>query len=79
MAVLDVHRKQGLGQRILSALMQAACNRGDHRLVLHAQVSAQGFYAKAGFKPHGPVFEEAGIDHIEMWSELPAQMSSNKG
>ena len=79
MAVLALHRQQGLGQRILSALMQAAFNRGDRRLVLHAQVSAQGFYARAGFKPHGPVFEEAGIDHIEMWSVLSDQMSSSKG
>jgi predicted GNAT family N-acyltransferase len=35
-------------------------------LTLNAQTSAQNFYLRAGFAPHGDVFEEAGIPHIEM-------------
>jgi predicted GNAT family N-acyltransferase len=38
--------------------------------VLHAQCSAEGFYKRAGFAPHGAVFEEAGIAHIEMVRDL---------
>ena len=48
------------------ALMAAARERGDRSVLLHAQCSAEGFYKRAGFVPQGPVFEEAGIAHIEM-------------
>ena len=33
---------------------------------LHAQRSAVGFYARAGFTPRGEPFDEAGIAHQEM-------------
>jgi len=51
---------------VLEALMRAAKARGDHSVTLHAQTSAQPFYTRAGFAPAGPVFDEAGIAHIEM-------------
>ncbi|MBS5354779.1 MAG: GNAT family N-acetyltransferase, partial [Streptococcus parasanguinis] len=31
---------------------------------LHAQLGALDFYLKNGYKAVGPVFEEAGIQHI---------------
>ena len=66
MAVKKSMRGSALGRRVLDALMDAARARGDTRVVLHAQCSAQAFYQRAGFAPHGAVFEEAGIAHIEM-------------
>ena len=36
----------------------------------YAQASAVGFYARAGFTPRGPAFEEAGIAHQEMFITL---------
>ena len=66
MAVKKSMRGSALGRRVLDALMDAARARGDTRVVLHAQCSAQAFYQRAGFVPHGAVFEEAGIAHIEM-------------
>jgi predicted GNAT family N-acyltransferase len=33
---------------------------------LHAQTTAVDFYRRAGFLPHGAVFEEAGVQHQEM-------------
>jgi len=66
MAVKKSMRGSDLGRRVLGALMDAALARGDARVVLHAQCSAEGFYQRAGFVPHGAVFEEAGIAHIEM-------------
>ncbi|WP_141291923.1 GNAT family N-acetyltransferase, partial [Ideonella azotifigens] len=30
------------------------------------QTSAAPFYSRAGFTSRGPVFEEAGIQHVEM-------------
>ena len=55
-----------LGRSVLDALMKAARARGDHEVVLHAQLSAAPFYARAGFSERGLPFDEAGIPHIEM-------------
>ena len=46
--------------------MAEARARGLPRVVLHAQISALGFYEKAGFVPEGDPFEEAGIIHRVM-------------
>ena len=70
MAVKKKMRGGDLGQRVLHALMQAAKDRGDHEVVLHAQCSAEGFYKRSGFVPQGAIFEEAGIAHIEMVRRL---------
>ena len=69
-AVHKVLRGSGVGRRVMDALMQAALRRGDRRIVLHAQRSAESFYLGLGFRPHGQEFEEAGIPHIEMVREL---------
>jgi len=66
MAVKKTMRGSALGARVLQALMDEARARAEHKVVLHAQCSAEGFYKRAGFVPHGAVFEEAGIAHIEM-------------
>lgn len=66
MASAQTVRGSGVGRSVLAALMQAAKARGDHEVVLSAQTSAQGFYERAGFRTVGPIFEEAGIAHIEM-------------
>jgi predicted GNAT family N-acyltransferase len=63
-------RGNGLGRGVLLALMNAARQRGDHRVVLHAQRSAEGFYQRLGFVAEGEPFMEAGIDHIEMAMNL---------
>jgi YbgC/YbaW family acyl-CoA thioester hydrolase len=66
MATSRLVRSSGVGRQVLDALIEAARSRGIRELVLHAQTSAQTFYLRAGFAPHGAVFEEAGIAHIEM-------------
>lgn len=66
MAVSQAVRGSGVGREVLDALMKAARSRGDHEVLLHAQTSAASFYARAGFTPRGPQFEEAGIPHVEM-------------
>ena len=66
MAVKKSMRGSDLGAQVLQALMAAARERGDRSVLLHAQCTAEGFYKRAGFAPQGPVFEEAGIAHIEM-------------
>jgi len=71
MAVHKVLRGGGVGARVLHALAAAAQARGDRKVVLHAQRTAQAFYSRLGFKEQGEPFEEAGIPHVEMAAELP--------
>ena len=70
MAVKRVLRGSNIGQDLLQALMAYAKQRGCLGVVLHAQRSAQGFYARAGFKVRGEPFDEVGIPHIEMFCPL---------
>ncbi|MBI1396854.1 MAG: GNAT family N-acetyltransferase [Betaproteobacteria bacterium] len=70
LAVLRPYRGQGIGRAILRALMNAAAGRGDTHVLLHAQLSATGFYAREGFVAFGPVFEEVGIPHQAMRCDL---------
>lgn len=66
MAVLRPLRGGGVGRAVLDALTLAGRERGYHEALLHAQTSAASFYTRAGFTARGPVFEEAGIPHVEM-------------
>jgi predicted GNAT family N-acyltransferase len=66
MAVLQSHRKARVGGRLLQALEQEARQRGVEGIVLHSQLYALEFYKKMGYVPRGEVFDEAGIDHLEM-------------
>ncbi len=66
MAVDRCLRGSRFGRDVLLGLVDAARARGDTEVILHAQCSAEGFYTRQGFVARGPVFEEAGIQHIEM-------------
>ena len=66
MAVKRVLREAGIGSQVLQALVAAAAKRGDAAVSLHAQRSAEGFYASSGFAAQGDGFEEVGLPHIEM-------------
>ncbi len=66
MAVLQKHRKAQVGGRLLAALEDEARTRGVRGIVLHSQLYALEFYKKKGYAPRGEVFDEAGIDHVEM-------------
>ena len=70
MAVSKPLRGGSLGRMVMDAFIEAARKRGDHEVILHAQCSAEGFYRRMGFKAHGEVFQDAGIDHIEMRLKL---------
>jgi len=70
MAVLRERREEGIGRKILTFMMEQARRQGFRRAVLHAQLTAEGFYLKNGYIPDGDVFEEAGIEHRRMYCEL---------
>ena len=70
MAVKRVLRGSGQGTAVLTALQEEAKRRGDHEVALHAQTSAQDFYAHLGYKPRGDIFDEVGLSHVEMFLVL---------
>ena len=66
MAVDKEYRGKGVGREILNALINLGKEKGVQEFILHAQTHAIAFYAREGFEPHGPIFDEAGIPHVEM-------------
>jgi predicted GNAT family N-acyltransferase len=70
MAVLQSHRKHGVGSKLMNALEAEAARRQVSGIILHAQLYALDFYKKHGYHPVGGVFEEAGMPHLEMHRRL---------
>jgi predicted GNAT family N-acyltransferase len=70
MAVLQSHRKAGIGSRLLTALEDEARRREVSGIILHAQLYALEFYRKYGYQPVGAVFEEAGMPHLQMHKKM---------
>ncbi|MFO0598598.1 MAG: GNAT family N-acetyltransferase [Myxococcaceae bacterium] len=70
MAVMQSNRGNGTGSMLLNALEAEARKRKLAGIMLHAQLSAMEFYKRHGYEPHGAVFEEAGMPHLEMKKKL---------
>ena len=66
MAVLKEHRGKGIGARVLATLEREGAARGVKRFQLSAQLTARGFYERAGYLPYGDVYDDVGIPHIDM-------------
>jgi predicted GNAT family N-acyltransferase len=65
-AVRREHRGRGLGAQLMEALHAEARARGVRAAELNAQLQALGFYERLGYRAHGPVFLDAGIEHRAM-------------
>ena len=63
-------RGRGHGAAVLEELHRQAALRGVRETELHAQLTAQRFYERAGYSPVGDVYEEAGIAHVTMVRRL---------
>lgn len=70
MAVLKEFRGRDYARFLLNQLLEFAQQAGIQEVILHAQLSARGLYAKFGFEEFGEIFEEAGIQHISMKKTL---------
>jgi predicted GNAT family N-acyltransferase len=70
MAVLQAHRQGRVGSLLLAALESEAKRQGMSGIRMHAQLYSIGFYRRHAYEPVGPVFEEAGIEHVEMRKRL---------
>lgn len=65
-AVLKKYRGEGYGDLVVRMLVRKCFNLGAKEVKIHAQLQAQKFYEKIGFQAFGEVFDEAGIQHINM-------------
>ena len=70
LAVLQQRRQQGIGDRMLAAIMDRAKARGFGAVYLHAQTHAISFYGRHGFVAEGAEFMEDGILHVKMTCAL---------
>lgn len=60
-------RGDGLGHRLVhQAVHQLHALWGPRPIRIGAQAHLQGFYRQHGFVPAGPIYDEDGIDHLEM-------------
>ncbi|WP_370978804.1 GNAT family N-acetyltransferase [Agaribacterium sp. ZY112] len=69
LAVLAIHRQQGLGSALLNAATRYALSnkhRIQERIYMHAQTSAIVLYQKLDWQTEGPRFDEVGIEHQRM-------------
>lgn len=63
-------RGRGIASRLLDRAMEYAQRQRADALKLAAQTAAQRLYLKAGFRPVGEPFDEAGIEHVWMVREV---------
>jgi predicted GNAT family N-acyltransferase len=70
MAADAAARGRGHGAAVLAELHRQAVLRGVTEIELHAQVTARGFYERAGYTAVGEEYEEAGIAHVTMVRQL---------
>ena len=70
LAVLSNYRHQGYGKLLLDKAIKVAREMGMTQVYLNAQVEAQVFYEKLGFKGDGKIFLEAGKMHTRMMRDI---------
>lgn len=70
-AVLQSHRGQGLGAKIMAAVVDDAKARGVREAKLESQLYAIPFYERFGFRAEGPEYDDGtGILHRMMHAKL---------
>ncbi len=70
LAVLADARKQGVGQQIMSAVIEFLSEKNISEIRIHAQELVKEFYQTLGFEVEGDRFQEAGIPHLKMSKRL---------
>lgn len=76
-AILPEARGQGLGAKVVQALVAEAIRLGYPGVYLSAQTHALAFYFKLGFSLLGDEFMEAGIPHQSMVLKLDSATGEN--
>lgn len=61
------YRGSGLGQTLIEETMKKAkALKPAYNMKLSSQCNATGFYKRFGFSEKGDVYDDGGIDHIDM-------------
>jgi len=66
MVVAEGYQNQGVGKRLFMAFEAYLLNLGFQVFLLHARITAHGFYLNMGYTIVGDEFEEVGIPHYRM-------------
>jgi ElaA protein len=69
--VISAYRKQQLGRALMQKTLDYILSTyGKVPLIIEAQLYLQAFYESLGFVRTSDVFDDAGIDHVEMQLHL---------
>jgi predicted GNAT family N-acyltransferase len=69
-AVIASRRRSGVGTAVMQRLHEIARQQRLPKVWCNAQLTAVPFYERLGYVRSGPIFVEAGIDHVRMEREL---------
>jgi ElaA protein len=69
------HRGQGLGRQLMQTILAQCDTDGVPAIRISAQRYLERFYNQLGFNPCSDVYDEDGIEHIEMLRLLPNNLS----
>lgn len=69
-AILEKHRKKGLGTYLMEYVEDIARKRGYTKVNLMGRVAVEEFYHKLGYKTISEPFDYHTIPHIDMVKEL---------
>ena len=69
-AVQKAYRGKGLGEKVMLELEKKLRELGAEKAELSAQVQAQGFYKKLGYRSYGEVYMDEHCPHIAMGKDL---------
>jgi predicted GNAT family N-acyltransferase len=70
-AVLEKARRKGIATQLVEQMLADVRQDGRAtKAVLGSQTYIVGLYEKLGFKETGPIYEDAGLPHIDMVLEL---------
>ena len=66
MVVSESVQNTGVGKRLFMAFEAYLINLGFKEFILHARMTAHGFYLNMGYTILGETFQEVGLDHYKM-------------
>lgn len=70
MAVQNNLQGKGIGRAMMNFAENVARDAGYKKIMMHARLSAVGFYEKLGYKTRGDEFHEVSIPHYIMEKRL---------
>jgi predicted GNAT family N-acyltransferase len=70
MAIAAARQGKGIGRMLVKAAEKLLAEKEVRKIVLHARVTAEDFYAGLGYKKTSGIFTEVGIPHIIMEKSL---------